>query len=368
MADPKQVDPFPVMDFFHVAALADTTSYLIDGLLAKGDCCIVGGRKKCLKTSTIIDLLLSLSYGIPFLGRFKVKRELKCLFLHGEEADHRIGEKIRRIARSKGLVSKGTGPRLEGGRIDFCGQLPNLASPTSIDGLKRLIEAGKYEVVAIDPAYRCIPASIGAQGSNLFVMAEPLFRLSDLAADTGTTVLLAHHLSRGSKSPHDSYQPPDLDDLAFAGFPEWARQWLLLSRRGPYEPGDVHRLWLNAGGSAGHSMLYGLDVDERPKTPQAMRSWTPKILTTEELRAEKDKRKEAQQLKKAKTQEEHDQKVKDAMTGQTSVSPHFVRERTGLNGPNAAASIARLLTRETIEPATDSTEQRPKYRLRSPKT
>lgn len=361
MADPKQVDPFPVTDFFHIAALEDTTSYLIDELLAEGDCCIVGGRKKCLKTSTIIDLLLSLSYGIPFLGRFKVNRKVKCLFLHGEEAVQRIREKIRRIARSKGL-------KLTGGRIDFCGQLPNLASPTSIDGLKKLIETGKYEVVALDPAYKCIPASIGVQGSNLFVMAEPLFRLSDLAADTGTTVLLAHHLSRGSKNPHDSYQPPDLDDLAFAGFPEWARQWLLLSRRGPYEPGDVHRLWLNAGGSAGHSGLYGLDVDERPKTPQAMRSWGPTILTIDELRAEKNKRKEAQELKKAKTQEEHDQKVKDAMEGQISVSPHFVRERTGLNGPNAAASIARLLTSETIEPAPDSTEQRPKYRLRSAKT
>ena len=46
------------------------------------------------------------------------------------------------------------------------------------------------------------------------------------------------------------------EHIAWAGFQEWARQWLLIGRR-QYQPGSgEHRLWLNVGGSAGHSALW----------------------------------------------------------------------------------------------------------------
>ena len=59
--------------------------------------------------------------------------------------------------------------------------------------------------------------------------------------------------------------PADLDDLTGSGYSEFFRQWLLLSRREEYIQGSgSHRMWMHIGGSAGHSSLTALDIEEGP--------------------------------------------------------------------------------------------------------
>jgi len=48
-----------------------------------------------------------------------------------------------------------------------------------------------------------------------------------------------------------------------AGFGEFARQWVLLSRREAYQAGTgLHHLWMNLGGSAGASSRWALNINE----------------------------------------------------------------------------------------------------------
>jgi hypothetical protein len=47
---------------------------------------------------------------------------------------------------------------------------------------------------------------------------------------------LLHHLRKRGKGDH-SFDPPELDELSWAGFGEFARQWWLIGRREGYEPG-----------------------------------------------------------------------------------------------------------------------------------
>ena len=46
----------------------------------------------------------------------------------------------------------------------------------------------------------------------------------------GITLIIVHHTKRMAQG-RDAKEPLELTDLAFSGFAEWARQWLLLSRR-----------------------------------------------------------------------------------------------------------------------------------------
>ena len=63
---------------------------------------------------------------------------------------------------------------------------------------------------------------------------------------------------------YEAHEPAELGDLAFAGFGEFARQWLLLARSGPSTSRGrgKHQLWVTTGGWAGFNGTYAVDIDE----------------------------------------------------------------------------------------------------------
>jgi hypothetical protein len=100
----------------------------------------------------------------------------------------------------------------------------------------------------------------GIDTANLFSMGEPLGRMTEMSRRTGHTNVFAHHTKRRQHS--ERFRPTTLEDLTMAGFAEWARQWLLLSRRCEFNNDGLHDLWFNVGGSEGHGGSYVLTIDE----------------------------------------------------------------------------------------------------------
>lgn len=247
--------PFGFKTFEEFMAETEETEYLIEGVFAAKQSCIIGGPEKVLKTSISLDLAHSLSTGTPFLGRFRCLRAVRVGIMTGESNSAKIRRSFRTIASSRSL------PEIElpAPKILITSELPDLSSEEQLQRLEATIREEKLEVLITDPAYMCLGKS-ASDTSNVALMGNFLRRFGEIEKATGCTLVLIHHTNRKG----EPWQPLTLRDMSGAGFAEWARQWLLICPRKPFEPETYqHSLWMVAGGSAGHAGRYAVNVREK---------------------------------------------------------------------------------------------------------
>ena len=225
--------------------------FLIENVLVEGQPCIIGGPKKCLKTSIMLDMAVSLATGVPFLRRFDVPVPKRVLVMSGESGLVTIRNTIRRIAESADLQPE----RID--RLFICDRVPRLDNLSHITILKKTLEDFRPDVVVFDPAYLMLTTD---KPESLFATGGQLSAISLLCQIHGATIIIAHH---NSKSSNVLGRTPDLDDLSWSGFAEFARQWILVSRKKAYDPmtGDQH-IKMVVGGSYGHGGEYDIHIQE----------------------------------------------------------------------------------------------------------
>ena len=355
------VETFPVA--YHALTCAELDAgnyaleYLIDGILVAGQPCIMAGGQKTLKTSLLVDLFISLATGGHFLGRFPVNHPIRVGLMSGESGLGTLQETARRIAQAAGRNLA----EIEG--LLWSEDLPRFGEPLHEAATQRFIESNGLGVIGFDPAYLMMP---GCKPEDMFAQGGLLRGMSEVCRKAGCMMILAHHTR---KNRPDVNAPVELSEIAWAGFSEFARQWLLVGRRQPYEPGSgLHRLWLSAGGSAGHNGLWALDVAEGTRATPGGRFWEVKA---EEARQQAEGIKEAQRVTRQGKQVETDRRqVVDCMVKisepQTKTK---IRERVGLgNGQRFDRAWASLLQDGIIKPAGEirlgNGQQHEAYRLR----
>lgn len=250
--------PFGSMDSKAFAEARFSRSWIVDGLLVRKQVGVIGGEKKCMKTSMIVDMSVSIATGTPVLDRFQVPRARKVAVFSGETDPGTLRETAFRVCKSKRV-------KLSECSVHWSFELPRLSDSNQLQVLGTFLAAEKIEVVFIDPLYLCLlGGSKGVSASNLFEMGPLLHAAARACLAAGATPIFAHHATKTSAKRREASEGLiDLNDLAFSGIPEFVRQWILLSRRTPFVPGSGrHELQLSAGGSAGHSGLWNLTINE----------------------------------------------------------------------------------------------------------
>ena len=330
---------FSTIDSAALASGDFTMNYLVEGVAVEGQPGVIGGMQKTLKTSVAIDLALSIAFGGHFLGRFKAHERRRVLFMSAESGMSTIQETALRICDQMGR-------RLDDADVVWCEQVPRLDDVRHLDEIEQLFRGENIQVAVLDPTYLMLGEAADSV-SNVFAQGRVLGNLNRACMECGVTPILLHHLKRTG----DPHAIPTLADLAFAGFAEFFRWWVLLARRTPYAPGTgQHQLWASIGGSAGHNSLHAVDVDEGVRTATEPRHWRLLIQSPDAVRREDEHRRE-----QAKEGRERDRiaglrniALRELFKAGQPLTKRDWRGRCRVNDPTMDRIIAELLDAGSI--------------------
>ncbi len=317
--------------------------FLIERTLVDRQPCIIAGGKKMLKTSILVDMGIALATGCKFLGRLEVKSTRRVALMSGESGMGTLQETAFRVAAAAGLHLA------EIENLIWCDQLPRFLDPGHQIALRKFLADSGTEVVIIDPAYLCM--STDSREGSLFAMGEQLAGITNLCNDVGASLILAHHTVKNNRR-ENPFSPPELEDIAWAGFQEFARQWLLVGRRERFEPGTgAHRLWLNVGGSAGHSAMWALDVEEGEWNEHQARKWEVSLVKPDEaIKVSGDRKAKDKEERRAERMEEVKRRIVAKLckypSGETKSA---IRELAHLDGKEVNAAFMELEKDGVIE-------------------
>jgi hypothetical protein len=327
-----EIDPIgPMMTAGDFCSHPIEPDWLVKGLLVRYASTVIGGPSKSLKTTMLIALMIAMASGLPFLGLWPVPRRLRVCLISAEDDAATLQATFMQICRAMDV-----NPADLDFHLGF--KLPNFNRPDDLDWLGRHIDRHSIDVIALDPLYLAI-APIGKKKINpndMFAMGQVLTGLNETCQQAGATPLLVHHTT---KDRAVRYGPPDLSDLAHSGIGQFARQWILLGRRGRFVPGsDSHALHCVHGGSAGHSGAYHIDIDTGMLPTGEGRRWAVSIsdpaneATAKGAKsADGDEREQAEVLKLLEGRPDH------------KATARQIRTETGWNKDKADRIIAKLL-------------------------
>lgn len=292
----NEIKSFPLFRYEEFLELEAPENYLCEQILIAGESCVIGGKEKTCKTTIAIDLLLSIGSATRFLNRFDCPKRETTGFLTGESGIPKLQRSLKTIMASKQFFPLDDTPEIYEPPAFLISQtLPDLSSRKSLEQVKRTIEQFGLKVLALDPMYLCL-GSAAELTNNVSAMGNLLRSLDEISKDTGCTIIVLHHTNRKS----ENNEPLTLRDLSGAGLPEWARQWILLSTRTPFDPDThEHKLWMVNGGSAGHAGKYAIDICEKDSADDW--AWNVSVRTIGQEKAEHQARKIEKKAESEKT-------------------------------------------------------------------
>lgn len=158
-------------------------AFLVDGLLARGQLAVLGGRAKSGKSWLVAQLAQALDTGRPFLGRAATPARVLYLPLEDKRA------RLKRRSRLLGWTPQTTMFHYNIGRF-------NGPDNTIGPGLSLVERVSRdFEVILIDTLIATLDGHVSENDNT--AMGAIINALADIAHASNCTIVLVHHTNKG---------------------------------------------------------------------------------------------------------------------------------------------------------------------------
>lgn len=326
-------------------------NFIIDGIFAEGMTAVIAGASKGMKTSTAVDMSLSLAFANKFLGRFWIPEPKRVLVFSVESGEASIKETAERVIKAKALDDSVIQDQLH-----IHGEwIPRSGSKMDRRVLQKMIADYGSQVVILDPTYFIVD---GDNQANQSKQGQELREIAAAVLDAGATPVFVDHVKLSSTNAKE-FCPLELGDLSGAAKSAFFRQWLLLSRREKFDPNTpIHRLWMTYGGSHGRHGSWGVDIDEsRDEADQ--RIWDVDVKAMTEVKEEAEIRREEREEEREQERDARRERrlmqhvnrlrIEYQRAGDKGLTKRHAYDGARLNTSNGKAALERLIDLDEVE-------------------
>jgi hypothetical protein len=200
------------LDFYTMAQLVEA----VDGEEPCGWLCrpiwpadaygVLAAEKKAGKTWAMLDLVVSVASGTPWLGVYAVERSGPVLVFLGEGGRRKMLRRLRAVCDAKGV-------RVEALPIVASFRAPHLTNQEALTVVSDKLAEVRPVLMVIDPLYL---AARGAKSSSLYDMGTHLENVQAIAQRAGAALVIAHHWNQTGTGR-------GADRMSGAGPAEWGR-------------------------------------------------------------------------------------------------------------------------------------------------
>ena len=258
----------------------------VRGLLPKGTYTIVGGAKKTFKTTLIsAELAYAIANGVDWLGApgFEVHAPCSVIVL--------INEGERQLLKTLDRIRSRNNSEKIGPITVVPAQGLKWSDEDLESALRKAVASFRAGQAIFDATYGFIEGD--TEASNIFAMGEQLTNIQRICAELDLDLIVVHHLKKNQRAGK-----PDLDDLAWAGFAEWADSWILLKHVTPPDIANGnYRIGAVAGSRQGYEFTYEIEGHSGPfdidtLAPLKPPEWTVSLVGSDQAEnwGKKDKR------------------------------------------------------------------------------
>ncbi len=187
------IDPNKPLDLISYAEIMEEdlppVAWLVDGLIAQGDCCIVYGEYGCMKSWVLLDLGLHIAAGKPWLGQFPVPHPQSVLYLDEEMHERTLRRRIKRLGTDKTplpfMALSRKGVKFEEAEVSqlLASLIESGFDPdvVIVETLRRVMQGDEREAEAVATFWRNV---------------QPILR-------AGKTLIVSHHMRKPNAQGRD---------------------------------------------------------------------------------------------------------------------------------------------------------------------